>query len=321
MGKRRDMKGERIILAGGSGFLGRLLSQYLSGREYEVVLLSRRPAEGKSSGKQVQWDGQTLGPWADYLNGACAVINLAGRSVNCRYNARNRREIMDSRINSTRVLGAAIARCANPPGVWLNSSTATIYKHSLERSMDESGEIGATPEAKDAFSVEVAREWERTFEAAQTPATRKVALRTAMVLGTQAGTVLHVLSRLIRSGLGGQMGNGKQSVSWIHESDFCRAIEWLIAREDLRGPINVTAPNPVPNHDMMRTLRSACGKSFGLPATRWMLEIGAFVMQTETELIIKSRRVVPGRLLASGFEFRFPRLEGALSDLLPKMHN
>jgi uncharacterized protein len=169
--------------------------------------------------------------------------------------------------------------------------------------------------------VEVAREWERTFEAAQTPATRKVALRTAMVLGTQAGSVLDVLSRLVRCGLGGQMGNGKQYVSWIHELDFCRAVEWLICRGDIRGPINVTAPNPIPNHELMRALRNGCGKSFGFSATRWMLETGAFFMRTETELIIKSRYVVPSRLLASGFDFRFAKLTDALGDLLAKMPN
>lgn len=315
------MDRERIVLAGGSGFLGTLLSRYLSERGGEVIVLSRRPTEGESSIKEVQWDGETLGRWADYLNGARAVINLAGRNVNCRYHARNRREIMDSRIHSTRILGEAVARCSTPPAVWLNSSTATIYKHSLERPMDEDGEIGATAEAKDAFSVEVAREWERTFEAAQTPATRKVALRTAMVLGTQAGTVLDVLSRLVRFGLGGQMGNGKQYVSWIHELDFSRAVEWLISRDDICGSINVTAPNPVSNCELMRILRNACGKSLGLPAARWMLEIGAFFMRTETELTIKSRRVVPSRLLASGFDFRFPKLEEALSDLLPKMRS
>jgi uncharacterized protein (TIGR01777 family) len=239
--------------------------------------------------------------------------------VNCRYNERNRRLILDSRVDSTRVLGEAILRCTKPPTVWLNSSTATIYKHLLERAMDERGEIEATPEAKDAFSVEVAQAWERTFEAAQTPATRKVALRMAMVLGTQAGTVLDVLGRLVRSGLGGRMGTGRQYVSWIHEEDFCRAIEWLISQKDFCGVVNLAAPNPVPNRELMATLRSAYGKSFGLPAARWMLEVGAFFMRTETELIIKSRRVVPGRLLESGFDFRFPKLEEALTDLLPKM--
>jgi uncharacterized protein (TIGR01777 family) len=313
------MNEKRVILAGGSGFLGKVLSKYLGQRGYGVIVLTRRPARGEGAAQEIHWDGRTLGPWSELLNGAIAVINLAGKSVNCRYNEENRRAILDSRVLSTRVLGEAISGCAKPPPVWLNSSTATIYKHSLERAMDELGEIGATPEAKDVFSVHVAQEWERVFEAAPTPATRKVALRTAMVLGTQAGSVLDVLHRLVNVGLGGQMGTGKQYVSWIHEEDFCRAIDWLISKQELRGPVNLCAPNPVPNRELMVTLRRIYSKSFGLPAARWMLEIGAFFMRTETELIIKSRRVVPGRLPQSGFEFRFPRLEAALADLLPKM--
>jgi uncharacterized protein len=311
------MSDKRVILAGGSGFLGKVLSKYLTERGHEVIVLTRRPTPSAIS--EVLWDGQTLGPWAKQLNGTFAVINLAGRSVNCRYNERNRRLILDSRVDSTRVLGEAISRCTKPPTVWLNSSTATIYKHLLDRAIDERGEIEATPEAKDAFSVEVAQAWERTFEAAQTPATRKVALRMAMVLGTQAGTVLDVLRRLVRFGLGGRMGTGRQYVSWIHEEDFCRAIAWLISQKNFCGAVNLAAPNPVPNRQLMATLRSACGKSFGLPAAQWMLEVGAFFMRTETELIIKSRRVVPGRLLESGFDFRFSKLKDALADLLPKM--
>jgi len=167
--------------------------------------------------------------------------------------------------------------------------------------------------------VHVAQEWERAFEAASAPATRKVALRTAMVLGTEVGSVLDVLRSLVLVGLGGRMGAGKQYVSWIHEEDFCRAIDWLISKQEFRGPVNVSAPNPVPNRELMATLRSICGKAFGLPATRWMLEFGAFFMRTETELILKSRRVVPGRLLQSGFDFRFARLEEALTDLVPRM--
>jgi uncharacterized protein (TIGR01777 family) len=217
-------------------------------------------------------------------------------------------------------LGQAIAACKQPPRIWFNSSTATIYKHSVDRPMDEAtGEIGATPEAKDAFSVEVACAWERVFGAARTPGTRKVALRTAMVLGKGRNSVLPVLQRLARSGLGGRMASGKQFVSWIHREDFCRAIEWLIQRDDLIGPVNLAAPNPVPNAEMMRLVRRVCGVSVGLPAPRWMLEAGAFLLRTETELIIKSRRVIPGRLAASGFQFRFPELEGALQDLVSRM--
>jgi uncharacterized protein len=265
--------------------------------------------------RTVAWDGETLGPWAKELEGAAAVINLAGRSVDCRYNLRNRRLIMDSRVNSTRVLGEAIANCKSPPPVWLNSSTATIYKHSLRRAMDEAtGQIGATPEAKDAFSVDVASGWEGAFNEARVPGTRKVALRTAMVL-SDTGSVFRVLRQLVRFGLGGRMGSGSQYVSWIHELDFCRAIEWIMSNEDLTGPVNVTAPNPLPNAEMMRILRQVLGMPLGLAATAWMLEVGAFVMRTETELIIKSRRVVPGRLLASGFEFRFPEFNGAAEDL------
>ena len=313
------MKNGRIVLAGGSGFLGNLLSSYFTEREYGVIVLTRFPNRNSGLAKEVHWDAQTLGPWAKHLDGARAVINLAGRSVNCRYNESNRRAILASRVNSTRVLGQAIERCAKAPLIWLNSSTATIYKHSLERAMDEQGEIGATPEARDAFSVHVAREWERALDLAHAPATRKVALRTAMVLGTQPGSVLEVLRRLVRAGLGGRMASGQQYVSWIHQEDFCRAIEWLINQENFQGAVNISAPNPVSNRDLMSSLRGACGKSFGLPATRWMLELGAFFMRTETELIIKSRRVVPGRLLGAGFDFQFPKLQDALADLVPKM--
>lgn len=266
--------------------------------------------------REVGWDGETLGSWAKVLDGADAVVNLAGRSVDCRYHARNRRLIMDSRINSTKVLGEAIAHCKSPPPVWLNSSTATIYKHSLARAMDEAtGEIGATVEAKDAFSIDVATAWERTFNEAQVSGTRKVALRTAMVL-SNSGSVFPVLRRLVRLGLGGKMGSGKQYVSWIHELDFCRAIEWILARRDMTGPVNLVAPHPLPNEEMMAILRKSFGVPVGLPATAWMLEFGAFLMRTETELIIKSRRVVPGRLLASRFEFHFPVFKGAAEDLV-----
>jgi hypothetical protein len=235
--------------------------------------------------------------------------------VYCRYHARHRKLIIISRVDSTRVLGEAMAGCARPPRVWLNASTATIYKHTYGPAWDERGEIGATPEAKDAFSVEVARAWERTFTEARTPGTRKVALRTAMVLGPDHNSVLPVLLRLARLGLGGTMSGGGQFVSWIHEEDFCRAVEWLLVRDDLSGPVNLAAPTPLPNRDMMREVRGVCGVPFGLPAPLWLLELGAFFLRTETELILKSRRVVPGRLLASGFQFCFQDFRAAIEDL------
>ena len=309
------MTGKRIVLAGGSGFLGRVLAERFVRDNSEVVVLTRSPSPRAIAIKEVFWDGETLGDWAAEIDGAKAVVNLAGRSVNCRYVVRNRRAILESRVNSTRVLGQAIAKCRQPPPVWLNSSTATIYRHSFDRPMNEAGEIAATPQAKDAFSVEVACAWEKALGDADTPATRKVALRTAMVLGVEANSVFPVLRRLARLGLGGKMASGRQFVSWIHQEDFGRAVEWLLECDDISGPVNLAAPNPVTNRELMETVRRVCGAPVGLPANRWMLELGAFFLRTETELIIKSRRVVPGRLLAGGFAFRFPDLESAVRDI------
>jgi len=310
----------KIVLAGGSGFLGRALVRWFDKQGWETSVLSRSPDAIAAPAKPVLWDGATLGDWRRELEGATALVNLAGRSVNCRYHEANRREILLSRINPTRVLGDAIGRCANPPKVWLNSSTATIYKHSIEQPMDEAtGVIAGTPAVKDVFSVDVAQAWERVFDEAPAPQTRKVALRTAMVLATEQGTVFRVLRRLARCGLGGAMAGGKQYMSWIHETDFCRAVEWLIDRDEVSGPVNVTAPQPMANRDVMRLLREVCGVRLGLPAARWMLEIGAVFLRTETELILKSRRVVPARLLASGFEFCFADLRSAVADLEAKL--
>ena len=305
----------KLILPGGAGFLGQLLADWFTERGWNVVILTRRPASDRPGIHYLQWDGETLGPWTDELEGAEAVVNLAGRSVNCRYHYRNRRTMLNSRLNSTRVLGDAVRACRTPPRVWLNSSTATIYKHSFDQPMDEDGEIAATPAAKDEFSVEIATRWERAFEDAVTPKTRKAALRTAMVLADVPGTVYCVLRRLARLGLGGSMGSGEQYVSWLHHVDFCRAVEWLINRDDVAGAVNLAAPEPVTNREMMRIFRRTFGVPIGLPATEWMLEMGAFLMRTETELVIKSRRVVPGRLLEAGFEFEYSQFGAAIREL------
>lgn len=304
----------RIIIAGGSGFLGRILTAEFLRQKDEVIVLTRSPGTRDDSAKEIAWDGRRPGDWTRFLDGAGVVINLAGRSVDCRYHARNRQLILNSRVDSTRALAEAIKRCAEPPAVWLNASTATIYKHSLDRPMDEHGEIGATPEARDEFSVAVAQAWEQALNQADTPKTRKIALRMAMVLGADGG-VFPTLRRLVRCGLGGSMAGGNQFVSWIHEADLCRSIQWLIARDDFGGAVNLAAPNPIPNREMMRALRKVCGRSLGMPATAWMLEMGAILLRTETELVIKSRRVVPGQLLKSGFEFTFPTIEKALLDI------
>jgi uncharacterized protein len=306
----------RIVVAGGSGFVGRLLTKRLASGNNELVVLSRSPRDTEEPIRRVQWDGRTLGDWVRELDGARALINLTGRSVNCRYNEKNRREILESRVDSTRVLGEAIAQCNTPPPVWLNASTATIYKHTFDHPNDEAtGIIGATPEAKDAFSIEVARAWEETLDRAQTPATRKVALRSAIIFAPGEGGIFRVLRTLTRFGLGGPIAGGKQYVSWIHGDDFCRAVEWLIERDDFGGPVNLASPNPVTQREMMRIIRHACGVPFGLPATRKMLEVAVFIHRTEAELIIKSRRVIPGRLRASGFQFRFPHMDDAVREI------
>jgi uncharacterized protein (TIGR01777 family) len=300
------MKVPRIILAGGSGFLGNLLSRHFAGAGWEVVVLTRRSGRFMHQVREVAWDGETIGGWTHELEGATALVNLAGRSVNCRYHKRNRRLMLDSRINSTRALGEAIGRCKKPPAVWLNSSTATIYKHTFGSTWDESGEIGGTREAKDEFSVEVAMAWERVFNEATTPNTRKIAMRSAMVLGHGPNSVFPVFCTLVRCGLGGPIAGGKQFVSWIHELDYCRAVEWLIAREQFSGVANLASPNPITNKEL----------PFGCPLPRWMLEIGAFLLRTETELIIKSRRVTSSRLSQTGFQFHFPTFRSAVDDLV-----
>lgn len=306
---------KKIILAGGSGFLGHALAAHFLSSGHAVTVLTRSLETKVKGFRKIQWDACTLGDWARELDGATAVINLTGRSVNCRYHMRNRRLILGSRVRSTQVIGEAIAQCKTPPPVWLNASTATIYQHTFGPAWDEAGHICGTPEAKDEFSVQVAAEWEKALNEAQTPVTRKVAMRAAMVLGRDKNSVFPMLCRLAQFGLGGQMGHGRQFVSWIHQTDFCRAAEWLIMRGDLRGPVNICAPNPLPNSEMMKAFREVVGMPMGLPAARWMLEIGAFALQTETELILKSRRVIPRRLVESGFKFHFLFLRQALENL------
>lgn len=305
----------RIILAGGSGFLGQSLARHFRALGWEPVILTRTPARDAPF-KELAWDAHTPGDWKQTIETAEAVINLTGRSVNCRYTQENRRQIMDSRVESTRVIGEAIARSTVPPRVWLNCSTATIYKHTFGPPHDESSADFATAkEAKDEFSVSVALAWEKALNSALTPRTRKVALRITIVFGTVEGGAFRILRRLAKLGLGGRMGSGRQFVSWIHEADFLRAVDWVLEHPELDGPINIAAPHPITNAEMMRTFRRVCGIPVGLPATEWMLEAGAFVLRTETELLLKSRRVVPGKLLASGFQFQFSKFDDALRDL------
>lgn len=306
----------KIVIAGGTGQVGRVLARAFVADGHDVVVLSRTPR--RAPWPVVSWDAETIGPWLSELDGADVVINLAGRSVNCRYGARNRHEIATSRMRSTRVIGEAIGRVDRPPNVWLQASTATIYAHRYDAANDEITGIlgGAEENAPDTwrFSIEVAKAWEQAVEAAIVPHTRKVVLRSAMTMSPDRGGVFDTLLGLVRYGLGGTNGNGRQYVSWIHDLDFVRSIYWLIDR-DIAGPVNLAAPYPLPNAEFMHVLRSAWGIRLGLPATRWMLEVGAIALGTETELILKSRRVTPSRLLESGFVFRFPKWTEAARDL------
>ncbi|MEV6711345.1 TIGR01777 family oxidoreductase [Lentzea sp. NPDC051208] len=300
----------KIVIPGGTGQVGGVLTRAFEAAGHEVVIISR--------GAGVRWDGHTLGRWADEVDGADVVINLAGRSVSCRYTAENLQQMMRSRVDSARVVGEAIAKAADPPKVWLQMSTATIYSHRFDAANDEETGVlgGREPDVPGywTYSVEIAKRWEAELNEADTPGTRKVALRAAMVMSPDRGGVFDYLSWMARLGLGGPVAGGHQYVSWIHDDDFVRAVALLI-REPIAGAVNLAAPNPVPQREFMRELREAWHVPVGLPATSWMAEIGAFAIRTDTELLLKSRRVVPGRLQQAGFEFHFPNWREAAQNL------
>jgi uncharacterized protein (TIGR01777 family) len=301
----------QIVLFGANGFLGRYLARHYQRQGREVVCVARHRDGWSGDGMFLEWDGRSRGPWALALEGAERVINLAGRSVNCRYHEENRREIVESRVASTRVIGEAIAACQVPPKLWMNASTATWYRHAEDGPQDEwRGEPG------EGFSVDVARAWEEAFFATKVPgATRKVALRAGMVLANEDGTVFEVLRHLTRRGLGGTMGDGGQRVSWIHLDDLLAAVDFIAADPLLDGVFNLTAPEFPTNRELMRAFREQQGAPFGLPAARWMLALGARVMGTEPELVLKSRWADPRRLREEGFRWRWPHLATALADL------
>jgi uncharacterized protein len=310
----------RIVIPGGSGQIGRILARYFHAKRHSVTVLSRAPRS--APWRVVVWDSLTRGDWIAELEDSDLCINLTGRSVNCRYTAENRRAILDSRLRSTLLLNQVIASLSHPPRLWINASTATIYRHALDRPMDEAdGELGGSePGVPDTwnFSIQVAKGWEEAFFSTPTPRTRKIAIRSAMTFSPDRGGVFDVFLSLVRRGLGGAQGPGTQFVSWIHEADFLRAIDLLIEREEFTGVVNLASPNPIPNRDFMRALCEAWGIRIGLPSPKWILEIGTFLMRTESELVLKSRRVIPGRLLAARFQFLFPEWPDAARDLVAR---
>jgi uncharacterized protein len=313
-----DRKKSAVVLAGGTGFLGEVLERHFLTEGHPVVVLTRNPKSYRGRATAVAWDGSTLGPWAKHLEGAAAIINLCGKSVDCRYTPANRALLHSSRVPPTQVLGQAIAQCTQPPAVWMNASTATLYRHNLGDTPWTEADTDFTPEpaARDAYSIELAQAWEAAFFQATVPATcRRVALRTTMVLGHGSNSVFPVLRRLATFGLGGKMGSGQQWVSWMHQQDFCQAISWIMTHPELSGIVNLAAPHPERNTHMMALFRQLVRMPVGLPATEWMLELGAYLLRTETELILKSRYVSPARLLQSGYQFAFPTMKAALADL------
>lgn len=301
---------KKIVIAGGTGYLGQVLVQYFNSLGYECVILTRQRQDSHKKVRFVQWDAKSPGDWMKELESAEALINLTGRSVNCRYNAQNRLDIFNSRQLSTLVLGEAILKCKHPPKVWVNSASATIYRHAQDRPMDEfDGELGK------GFSVEVCKLWEHTFEGFNLLKTRKIILRSALVFGNGGG-VFPEFKKLAQMGLGGKMGSGAQMVSWIHEQDFAKAIYFLIEKPTCSGIFNLAAPSPLSNSNMMSSLRQQMNIRFGLSSALWMLKLGTWFKRTEPELVLKSRWVIPTRLKSAGFNFEFTDFEKAVDNLL-----
>jgi uncharacterized protein (TIGR01777 family) len=304
------MKYKKIILAGGNGYLGGVLADYYKNLADEVIILSRKFRTADENIKTLIWNGRTEGEWAQNLNGADLLINLCGKNVNCRYTKENREEIISSRIIPTQLLGNVIEKLEHPPKLWITVTSATIYRHAEDRPQDEeTGETGY------GFSINVCRQWEDTFFGISTPYTRKIALRMGIVFGHADGVFPRLLN-LVKYGLGGKQGDGEQYVSWIHEQDAARCTEWLVGHEEMDGVINCTAPEPLKNTMIMASIRKAYGIPFGLPAPAWLLVLGASVIGTEVELILKSRWVLPKRLLDNGYPFLFTKAEYAIKDIL-----
>jgi uncharacterized protein (TIGR01777 family) len=299
----------KLIIAAGTGFLGQVLVSHFKNKFREIVILTRGKLQTIDGIKYVNWNARTFTGWESELEDATVLINLAGKSVDCRYTKENKRAILLSRIESTKVLNKAVLNCVNPPKHWLNSSTSTIYRFSLDKEMDEvNGEIG------NDFSMNVAQSWEKAFFKIETPNTLKTALRTSIVLGKNGGAFIP-LKTLAKIGLGGKQGKGNQFISWIHEDDFANAVEFVLQKE-ITGVINIVSPKPIRNTDFMEKLRKAVGFPFGIPINETLLRFGAKIINTESELVLKSRNVIPKRILENGFKFKYENVEDTFKNLL-----
>jgi uncharacterized protein (TIGR01777 family) len=298
----------KIVIAGGNGFLGGILAEHFQKKFHDIVILTRHPQASHQNIRYVVWDAKTLGDWKQELNQADVLINLTGKNVNCRYTEKNKAEILNSRLDSTRILGEAIRMAKNPPALWLQTSSSTIYSHAFEPHDETSNNLG------DDFSMTVCKRWEQTFWEENSPSTKKILMRVAIVLGTGGGA-WPTLKRLTKLGLGGRQGNGNQMISWIHQNDYARVTEWLMEHGQSNGVYNVCSPTPISNQAFMHALRTSLNIPFGVPTPEWMLRAGAALIGTETELVLKSRCVVPQLLLDQGFQFQYPDLEKALTNL------
>jgi len=308
-GEKNHKAMNKLIIAAGTGFLGQVLVNHFKDKFEEIIILTRGKSQTIDGIKYVNWNAKSFSGWENELENATVLINLAGKSVDCRYTEKNKKEILLSRIESTKILNKAVLNCKNPPKHWLNSSTSTIYRFSLDKQMDEiDGEIG------NDFSINVALSWEKAFFKTETPNTLKTALRTSIVLGKKGGAFIP-LKTLTKTGFGGKQGKGKQFISWIHEEDFANAVDFIIEKE-ITGMINVVSPKPVRNADFMQKLRKAVGFPFGIPVNSFLLKIGSFFIRTEPELVLKSRNVIPKKLLENGFKFKFGDIDEAFNDLL-----
>ncbi len=299
----------KVVIAGGTGFLGKELTQHFLNQQKEVIILTRGRSRVENDVKFVHWDARAFGEWCGAMENCDVLINLSGKSVDCRYTEKNKHEIIASRVNSTMVLSEFISLMDNPPKIWMNASTATIYRDSLDKRMDEeNGEIG------DDFSMTVAKKWEKAFFESEHQKTRKIALRTSLVLGKNEG-VYPVLRNLTKFRLAGKMGNGQQKFAWLHINDFLSIVDFVISKKSIYGPINCTSEQTITNKQFMTALRKSLQIKIGLPQPRWLLKIGAWFLRTESELILKSRWVYPKRLIDNGFQFNYPEISFALKDI------
>ncbi|MFT5646443.1 MAG: hypothetical protein ACI976_001125 [Aureispira sp.] len=305
----------KLIIPGGSGFLGLQLARHFGAKGWMVYILSRQEKKSEGNIRFLSWDGKTLGAWAKEIDGADAIVNMAGRTVNCRYNETNKKQILDSRIDSTRILGEAVAKAINKPKIWINSSSATIYQDTrgtLPANNEYDGKIGTD------FSMNICKAWEKEFNAAPSDTVRKIALRSAIVIGKEPGGAMEYLINLSKLWLGGTQGGGQQFISWVHLNDFGRVVEFLIEQEHISGVINCAAPNPVTNQTFMKELRNAVGRSWGLPMPKFLLALGAVFLRTQTELVLKSRKVVSKRLEEEGFQFEYSTIQTAFKEICEK---